>query len=89
MLIIEIALGIVVGVVILYYLPMILTFGLVLVVTVGVIALVIAYPEVTLTYLVVGAVLFGCVHWDNQREAKRKIVESVRLGYGKGKGLGQ
>jgi membrane protein implicated in regulation of membrane protease activity len=89
MLIIEIALGIVVAVVILHFLPTILALGLVLVVlgvvlvvAGGVIALVIAYPEPMLTFLAIGAVCFGYVYWDNQREAKRKIAESARLGYG-------
>src|SRR3990172_11676944 len=60
---------------------LVLSLGVVLVVAGGVIALVIAYPEPMLTFLAIGAVCFGYVYWDNQREAKRKIAENARLGY--------
>jgi len=89
MLIIEIALGIVVAVVILYYLPTILMIGLVLLglaialaVIGGLVALFYTYPQalVVLVVIVVGSVLFAVLEWDAKRTKRLDDEKAKRLG---------
>ena len=82
--IIEIALGIVLAVLILWTLPYILALALIalgIAIVLAVVAAAIYFaftaPEVFFTLLAILAVIFGWAHWKDTREAKRKEAEQI------------
>ena len=82
--IIEIALGIVLAVIILWSLPLILVlafYGLIIALILAVIAAVVYFeftaPEVFFTLLAIGAVFFGAAYWEATRKAKRAVAEQI------------